>query len=347
MGARLGFRAPTRPGSRGVLPALCRPAPDLREARPGDPAVGGEYRGRGGRPLARRYAGRAQRPHGVGTVRERCLSGDGRRGSGRVARRRTRDLAAATAGAHLLRRRFRCPRASRSPASTARDDDRGRGGRVIEDDLRGRARAARAGRGRCPPRRLRARLRRRSGRGPGRVLRGHLPARHSVRSGPDDAGGSGGLGVWRQDGRGSARCQELRRCLPPADRCPRRSSSAGDAARRGARGRIRRGREDRVDRRRPPLGARGGDRRAGSRHPRRSDLRVRTDEDRDRGRRRARLRPARSTQPGPHRGARDRDRDKKRTSEGLGFVLIERPGEPRWGESVDPDRVRAAVEELR
>ena len=40
-------------------------------------------------------------------------------------------------------------------------------------------------------------------------------------------------------------------------------------------------------------------------------------------------------------------RDKKRTSEGLGFVLIERPGEPRWGESVDPDRVRAAVEELR
>jgi shikimate kinase / 3-dehydroquinate synthase len=39
-------------------------------------------------------------------------------------------------------------------------------------------------------------------------------------------------------------------------------------------------------------------------------------------------------------------RDKKRTSEGLGFVLIERPGEPRWGESVEPDRVRAAVEEL-
>ena len=40
-------------------------------------------------------------------------------------------------------------------------------------------------------------------------------------------------------------------------------------------------------------------------------------------------------------------RDKKRTSEGLGFVLIERPGEPRWGESVDPNRVRAAVDELR
>jgi shikimate kinase/3-dehydroquinate synthase len=40
-------------------------------------------------------------------------------------------------------------------------------------------------------------------------------------------------------------------------------------------------------------------------------------------------------------------RDKKQTSEGLGFVLIERPGEPRWGESVDPDSVRVAVEELR
>ena len=40
-------------------------------------------------------------------------------------------------------------------------------------------------------------------------------------------------------------------------------------------------------------------------------------------------------------------RDKKRTSEGVGFVLLERPGEPRWGEAVEPDRVRAAVEELR
>ena len=40
-------------------------------------------------------------------------------------------------------------------------------------------------------------------------------------------------------------------------------------------------------------------------------------------------------------------RDKKRTREGVGFVLLERPGEPRWGESVEPDRVRDAVEELR
>jgi shikimate kinase/3-dehydroquinate synthase len=41
------------------------------------------------------------------------------------------------------------------------------------------------------------------------------------------------------------------------------------------------------------------------------------------------------------------ERDKKRTAEGVGFVLLERPGEPRVGQRVDPDAVRAAVEELR
>jgi shikimate kinase/3-dehydroquinate synthase len=40
-------------------------------------------------------------------------------------------------------------------------------------------------------------------------------------------------------------------------------------------------------------------------------------------------------------------RDKKRSREGLGFVLIEEPGHPRWGERVAPDRVRAVVEELK
>jgi len=39
-------------------------------------------------------------------------------------------------------------------------------------------------------------------------------------------------------------------------------------------------------------------------------------------------------------------RDKKRTREGLGFVLLSEPGQPRWGERVDPDRVRSAVQEL-
>jgi shikimate kinase/3-dehydroquinate synthase len=38
--------------------------------------------------------------------------------------------------------------------------------------------------------------------------------------------------------------------------------------------------------------------------------------------------------------------DKKHTRDGLGFVLLERPGEPRWGQTVDPSRVREAVQEL-
>jgi shikimate kinase/3-dehydroquinate synthase len=41
------------------------------------------------------------------------------------------------------------------------------------------------------------------------------------------------------------------------------------------------------------------------------------------------------------------ERDKKRTSAGVGFVLLERPGEPRLGQLVQADRVRAAVDELR
>jgi shikimate kinase/3-dehydroquinate synthase len=40
-------------------------------------------------------------------------------------------------------------------------------------------------------------------------------------------------------------------------------------------------------------------------------------------------------------------RDKKLTSRGGGFVLLRRPGEPLVGQQVDPDSVRAAVEELR
>jgi shikimate kinase / 3-dehydroquinate synthase len=39
--------------------------------------------------------------------------------------------------------------------------------------------------------------------------------------------------------------------------------------------------------------------------------------------------------------------DKKRTADGLGFVLVERPGEVRVGARVDPGAVRAAVDELR
>jgi shikimate kinase/3-dehydroquinate synthase len=39
-------------------------------------------------------------------------------------------------------------------------------------------------------------------------------------------------------------------------------------------------------------------------------------------------------------------RDKKRTAAGVGFVLLSRPGEPRYGELVEDGKVRAAVEEL-
>jgi shikimate kinase/3-dehydroquinate synthase len=39
-------------------------------------------------------------------------------------------------------------------------------------------------------------------------------------------------------------------------------------------------------------------------------------------------------------------RDKKRTAAGVGFVLLSEPGQPRTGQLVDPDKVRAAVEEL-
>jgi shikimate kinase/3-dehydroquinate synthase len=41
------------------------------------------------------------------------------------------------------------------------------------------------------------------------------------------------------------------------------------------------------------------------------------------------------------------ERDKKQSREGLGFVLLSEPGKPRWGQQMEPDRVRAVVEELR
>jgi shikimate kinase/3-dehydroquinate synthase len=41
------------------------------------------------------------------------------------------------------------------------------------------------------------------------------------------------------------------------------------------------------------------------------------------------------------------DRDKKQSREGLGFVLLSEPGQPQWGQLVEPDRVRTVVEELK
>ena len=40
-------------------------------------------------------------------------------------------------------------------------------------------------------------------------------------------------------------------------------------------------------------------------------------------------------------------RDKKRTADGVGFVLLAKPGEPRTGQPVEPEALRAAVEELQ
>ena len=135
------------------------------------------------------------------------------------------------------------------------------GRRDLEDDRRGRADSERALlRGR-KPRRLRAGLRGRRGRGPGRLLRRHLPARRPARPGADHPGRPGRLGLRRQDRSRPARGQELRRRVPHADRGPGRSQRrSATLPARGARGRIRRGRQDRADRRRPALVPGQGDR---------------------------------------------------------------------------------------
>ena len=88
-------------------------------------------------------------------------------------------------------------------------------------------------------------------------------------------------------------------------------ATLSDASARGARRRIRRGRQDRADRRRPALGARQGDRDAGSRRAdgdvifecARTKIAVVADG-------RAGLRPAGGPQPRPHRRPRDRGRDR-------------------------------------
>ena len=40
------------------------------------------------------------------------------------------------------------------------------------------------------------------------------------------------------------------------------------------------------------------------------------------------------------------ERDKKAGADGVGFVLLERPGEPRTGVRLDADMVTAAVKDL-
>ena len=106
------------------------------------------------------------------------------------------------------------------------------------------------------PRRPRGRARRRRGGGRGGLLRRRLPARGAGRAGADHAGRHGRLRLRRQDRRRPAGGQELRRRLPPARGGAGRPVDAGDPARRGARGRLGRGGQDRPDRRRRPVAAR-------------------------------------------------------------------------------------------
>ncbi len=129
-----------------------------------------------------------------------------------------------------------------------------------------------------------------------------LPARHAPRSGADDAGGAGRLGLRRQDRRGPAGGQELRGRLPPAGGGALRSGRARHAAAGGGRGRLRRGGQDRADRRRVALGARAPGRRA----RRARDHGLPADEARGGGRGRARRRAPPGAEPRPHRRPRDR-----------------------------------------
>ena len=103
------------------------------------------------------------------------------------------------------------------------------------------------------------------------LLRRDLPARRAGRAGADHARRAGRLGLRRQDRRRPARGEELRRRLPPAGRRARRPGALAHAARRRAGGRLRRGAQDRADRRRRRCGSGCRRRRAG----RRDDLRLR------------------------------------------------------------------------
>ena len=152
----------------------------------------------------------------------------------------------------VLRRRLRCARGStRELLPAVEATDRGRRAAEPSKTLAEAERVLRelAARGR-PPRRLRARLRRRRRRRSRRVLRRDLPARGAGRAGADT--------TWSP------------RWTPPTAArpgwtCPRRRTTSApttsrspcwpipttldDPARRGAGGRVRRGREDRPDRR--------------------------------------------------------------------------------------------------
>ena len=130
------------------------------------------------------------------------------------------------------------------------------------------------------------------------------------RPGADDARRAGRLGLRRQDRRRPA----ARRRTTSAPTTSRRRVLVDPAAlatlpARGARRRLRGGREDRADRRRRAVGARRG---AGAPVDDEVILDVRAHEARGRRRGRARRRAAPGAQPRAHRRPRDRDRDRLR-----------------------------------
>ena len=210
-----------------------------------------------------------------------------------------------------------CPASSRRPSPTPRS-------------------SGPSWRGRGDPRRRRRRARRRSGRRPRRLLRRHLPARACA----------------------SCRCRPRwsRRSTPPtaarpASTCAEAKNYVGayhqpaaviadtddarDAPAGGARGRLRRGRQDGADRRRELW-----ERIRGGRRPDDPEViaRVRADEAADRRPGRARRRPAPGAQPRPHGRPRDRDRDRLRA------LPPRRGGRPRPARRAAPLR---AADELR
>ena len=114
---------------------------------------------------------------------------------------------------------------------------------------------------------------------------------------PTTTRGPGRLGLRRQDGRRPPGGQELRRRLSPACRGPGRHHDLGHAVGGRVRRRLRRGRQDRADRRRSAV---GHDRRWRPRRRRRHPG-LRPHQARGRRRRRARRRPPAGPQPRPHR----------------------------------------------
>ena len=190
---------------------------------------------------------------------------------------------------------------SRSPPGEARQD-----ARRAPSGCCARWRAA----GMRARRHVVARRRRRRGR-PRRLLRGHLPARHRAACrcpttlvAQVDSAYGGKTGVDLPEGKNYVGR------LPPAGGRARRPGALATLPAEELRGRLRRGGQDRADRRRPAVGARA--RTGGDAATTTIDPRLPAHEARGGGRGRARRRPPPGAQPRPHGRPRDRVGDRLR-----------------------------------